>query len=38
MDWILGLEGCAPVVNAGKPVTAGVRRDGELLYVILWVD
>ena len=37
-DWIRGLESCIPIVNAGKPITAGVRRNGQLTYVIIWID
>jgi hypothetical protein len=38
MDLFRGLESCIPILNAGKPIEGGVRRDGELMYFILWFD
>ncbi|MBI5116726.1 FecR domain-containing protein [Candidatus Poribacteria bacterium] len=38
IDVMRGLEGCIPIINAGKPITAGIRRNGELLYIIMWFD
>jgi len=38
MDWISGLESCIPIVNEGRPITAGARRNGQLVYSIIWID
>jgi hypothetical protein len=38
MDLFTGLESCIPLVNAGKPIEGGIRRDGELMYFILWFN
>ncbi len=38
VDLFTGLESCIPVVNAGKPIEGGIRRDGELMYFIIWFD
>jgi hypothetical protein len=38
IDLFTGLEGCIPILNAGKPITGGISRDGELMYFILWFD
>lgn len=37
-DIIIGLEGCIPYLNKGQPITGGIRRKGELMYVILWFN
>jgi hypothetical protein len=37
-EWMRGMEGCTIRANSGLPITAGVRRNGELIYVILWLD
>ena len=37
-DVIRGLESLIPIINAGRPITIGLRRNGELRYVIVWVD
>lgn len=38
LDWVSGLESCIPIVNSGRPITAGIQRQGKLYYVILWFD
>jgi hypothetical protein len=37
-EWMRGMENCAIRANSGLPITAGVRRNGELIYVVLWLD
>jgi hypothetical protein len=37
-DVIRGFASLIPIVNAGRPITMGLRRNGELMYLVVWVD
>ena len=37
-DFMRGMETCATRINSGQPITLGFRRNGELIYMIIWPD
>jgi hypothetical protein len=37
-DIIRGLESLLPLINAGRAISVGLHRNGELKYLIIWVD